>query len=69
VQGKRWIPIGLMGCVHTHHERLVIERCGNLSCIQNVVEKIGEDNQKVKKTSQVINQLFALGPKHDKIQT
>jgi hypothetical protein len=58
-----------MGCVHTHNGKLVIERCGNSSYIQSIVEKIGEDNQKVKKTSQVINQVFTLRPKHDKIQT
>jgi hypothetical protein len=56
-----------MGCVHTHRGRLAIERCGNLSHIQNVVEKIEEDNQKVQKIGQVINQTFALRLKHNKI--
>ncbi len=31
------------------------------------VEKIEEDNQKVGKIGQVINQMFALGLEHDKI--
>jgi len=43
-QHKKWIPIRLMGCVHTHQERLAIERCDNLNYIRKVVEKIGEDN-------------------------
>ncbi len=28
---KRWIPIGSMGCVHTHWKRLIIEGCGSSS--------------------------------------
>jgi len=69
VQRKRWIPIGLVGCVHTRHGRPIIKRCGNPSCIQSIVEKIGENNQKAKKISQVINQISTLRLKHDKIQT
>jgi hypothetical protein len=45
-QHKRWIPIRLMGCVHTHQGMLAIERWGNQSCVQNVMQKIGEDNWK-----------------------
>jgi hypothetical protein len=40
-----------MGCVHTHQGRPAIEGCGSPSHIQNVPEKIKEDNQKVRKTS------------------
>ncbi len=38
----RWIPIGSMGCVHTHRWMLTIEGWGSPSPIQNVVEKIGK---------------------------
>jgi hypothetical protein len=51
VQHKKWIPVGSMGCVHTHQGRPAIEGCGSPSHIQNVPEKIKEDNQKVRKTS------------------
>jgi len=34
---------------YTHQEILVIEGCDNPSCVQSVVEKIGEDNEKVGK--------------------
>jgi len=40
-----------MGCVHTHRGMLAIEGWGNASQIQNVVQKIGENNRKVKKIS------------------
>jgi hypothetical protein len=40
---------------------------GSPSCIQNVVRKIGEDNQKVGKIGQVISQTPTLRIKHDKI--
>jgi hypothetical protein len=36
-QHKRWIPIGLMGCVHTHRRMPTIEGWVNPSCIQSVV--------------------------------
>jgi hypothetical protein len=68
-QRKRWIPIGSMGCVHTHQRILTIEGWGSLSHIQKVVEKIGEDNWKARKTSRVVSLTLALGPKHDKIWT
>ncbi len=54
VQHKRWIPIGSIGCVHTHWGNLVIEGCGNPSHIQNIVEKIKENNQNDGKTCQII---------------
>ncbi len=46
-QRKSWIPIGLMGCVHTHRRILLIKGWGNPSRIRNVVEKTREDNRKV----------------------
>jgi hypothetical protein len=46
-----------------------IEGWGSLNHLQSHVEKNGEDNQKVGKIDQVVNQTFAFGPKHDKIQT
>ncbi len=52
----------------THRRRLVIEGCGNPSRVWNVVEKIGENNRKVRKTSWAISQTLALGLEHDKIQ-
>jgi hypothetical protein len=45
-----------------------IEGCGNPSHIRNVVEKIGENNQKAGKTNQVINQKPTPRLKHDKIR-
>jgi hypothetical protein len=36
--------------------------------VQSVVEKIGESNQKVRKIGQIINQILALRPKHDKFK-
>ncbi len=65
-QCKRWIPIRSMGYVHTHW-RLGIQGYDSLKHIRSDVEKIGEDNQKVGKIGQTISQMFALGPKHDKI--
>ncbi len=44
-----WIPIGSMGCVHTHQGILAIEGWGNASCIQSLMEKNGEYNKKTKK--------------------
>jgi hypothetical protein len=48
-QCKRCIPIGSMGCAHTYWTIFAIEGWGNPSRIQNVVEKIKEDNRKVGK--------------------
>jgi hypothetical protein len=45
-----------MGCVHTHWGKLIIERCGNPSSIQNIMEKFKEDNQNDGKTYQIIRQ-------------
>jgi hypothetical protein len=44
-----------------------IEGWGNPSCVQNVVEKIGEDNRKARKITQTINTMPTFGPEHDKI--
>jgi len=41
-QCKRWIPIKLMGCVHTHQGMHVIEGWGSPSHIQNVCKKMGK---------------------------
>ncbi len=57
-----------MGYVHTHW-RPGIQGYDSLKHIRSDVEKIGEDNQKVGKIGQTISQMFALGPKHDKIWT
>jgi hypothetical protein len=45
----------------------VIEGWGNPSRIQNVMQKIGENNQKIGKTSPVVNQALVIEPRHDKI--
>jgi hypothetical protein len=66
-QCKRWIPIGSMGCVHTHQGLFTIEGWGNISRIWNVVQKIGEDNQKAKKIGRVVSQMPTPGPKQDQI--
>ncbi len=65
-QHKKWIPIRLMGSMHTHWRMLAIEKWGNPSHVQSVLQKIREDNRKVGKTSWVVSQKFALGIKHDK---
>ncbi len=57
-----------MGCVHTHWKRPTIEGCDSLNHIQNIVDKIGENNQKVEKFGQVISQALGPGLKHDKIR-
>jgi hypothetical protein len=67
VQCKRWIPIKLIGCVHTHQGIPTIERYCNPNHVWNVVEKIRENNQKVGKINWVVNQMPIIGPKHDKI--
>ncbi len=65
---KKWIPIGSMGSVYMHQRMLIIEGCGNLSHVQNVVEKNGEKNQKPRKIGQSISQVPTLRLKYDKIQ-
>jgi len=67
VQCKRWIPIGSMGCVHAHQRISAIEGWGNPSHVWSVVEKTREDNWKVGKIGQIVNQTSAPGPKHNKI--
>ncbi len=68
VQHKRWIPMGSMGCVHTHKRRLAIEGCDSPRCVWNVVEKIRENNWKVGKIGWTISQTPTLGPKHDTLR-
>jgi hypothetical protein len=67
-QRNKWIPIRLMGCVHTHQGRPAIEGCGSISRVWSVVKKIGEDNQKVEKIGRITSQMHALRLEHDKIQ-
>jgi hypothetical protein len=50
-QCKRWIPIKLMGCVHTHRRIPIIERCGSPNHVWNIEEKTKENNWKVGKIS------------------
>jgi hypothetical protein len=69
VQHKRWIPIGLMRCVHTHRRRPKIKGGGSLNHVRNIVKKIGEDNRKVGKISWTTSQTSTWGLKHDKIRT
>ncbi len=45
-----------------------IEGWGCPSHIRSVMQKFGENNQKVGKISRVVSQTFTLEPKHDKIQ-
>jgi hypothetical protein len=45
-----------------------IEGWGSPSCVQSVVQKIGEDNPKVRKINQTLSQMPTPRPKHDKIQ-
>jgi hypothetical protein len=54
-QHNKWIIIRSMGCVHTHWGKLAIKGCGSPSLIWNVVEKLGENNQKLVKFGQAIN--------------
>jgi hypothetical protein len=44
-----------------------IEGWGNPSHVQNVVRKIGENNQKARKIGRDVNQALTPRPKHDKI--
>jgi hypothetical protein len=68
-QHNRWIPIGSMGCVHTHQGILAIQGWGNQSCIQSVVKKIGEANWKLEKIGQIVSQTPTPGLEDDKIWT
>jgi hypothetical protein len=67
-QCRRWIPIGSMGCVHTHWRMHAFEGWGSSSRVRSVVQKTKENNQKVRKISWAINQAPTPRPKHDKIQ-
>jgi hypothetical protein len=66
-QHKRWIPIGSMGCVHTHWGMLTIEGWNSSNRIQNVVGKNGKNNWKVGKINRTINQRLTPRLEHDKI--
>jgi len=44
-----------MGCVHTHKGIHAIEWWGSPNRVRNIVEKNGEDNQKVGNTSRTIS--------------
>jgi hypothetical protein len=57
VQCKRWIPLKLMGCMHTHQGRHTIKGCDNPSHVWSNVEKTREYNWKDKKTYQDISQI------------
>ncbi len=50
-----------------HQGILTIEGWGNPSYVQNIVEKIRENNQKARKIGRVINQTLAPRAKYDKI--
>jgi hypothetical protein len=54
--------------VHTHRKITTIEGWGSLSHVQNVMEKIREDNQNIRKTSQIVNQTPTPKLEHDKIE-
>jgi hypothetical protein len=68
VQRKRWIPLRLMGCMHTHQGRPAIEGCDSPSCVWSNVEKTKKDHWKDKKTYQGISQIPPPRLDHDKIQ-
>jgi len=44
VQCKEVDTLSLMRCVHTHQGKPIIERCGSLSHVGNIVENIGDDS-------------------------
>jgi hypothetical protein len=67
-QHKKWIPIGPMGCVHTHRGMPTIKGWGRPSCIWRAMQKIRKNNRKVGKTNQVVNQVPILKQKHDKFE-
>jgi len=56
------------GCVHTHQGGPIIGGCGSPNYVQNDVEKIGQNNQKVRKDGRAISEMFAPWLEHDKIQ-
>ncbi len=66
---KKWIPIGLMGCMHTHWKMFEIEGWGNPNHVWSAMKKIRENNRKVGEACRIVSQVFALGPEHDTIWT
>ncbi len=62
-QRKKWILVGSMRCVHTDQRMFTIKGWGSLSRVQNVVEKTGENNWKVRKTSWIVSQKPTPRPK------
>jgi len=66
-QHEKLIPIGSMGCMHTHQGMLTIEGWGSPSYAWIVVQRNGENNRKVRKFDRVLNQTPTLGLEHDKI--
>jgi hypothetical protein len=56
-----------MGCVHTHQGMPTIEGWGSPSCIQSVVQKTEETNQKAGKINRIVSKTLAPRPEHDKI--
>jgi hypothetical protein len=67
VQCMKWIPIGSMGCVHTHQMKPTIKGCDTPNHIENIVEKTNEGNWKVWKIGWIISQMPTPRPKHGKI--
>jgi hypothetical protein len=65
-QHKRWIPIRSMGCVHTHQGYLQLKDVLLQVVVETLWKKTRKNNQNVKKTSWVVNQMFAPRPEHDK---
>jgi len=61
-------------CAHALKDTCNVEYCANLvgnanpSRIRNIMEKIGEANQKLGKISQIVNQTLALRLEHTRIQ-
>ncbi len=50
-----------MGCVHTHQGVFIIEGWGSPNHVWSVVQKIRENNQKVRKSSRVVTKHLPLG--------
>ncbi len=67
-QCKRWIPIGSMGCVHTHRGMHAIDGWGGPSRVRSAMQKTKKNNWNVRKIDWVVSQALALGPEHDKIR-
>ncbi len=54
-QCKRWISIGLLGCVHTHQKIPIILKYGNPNFIRSTMKKFGENYQKAGKFNRIIS--------------